>query len=65
MNNEYELVEYRNQLAFLARAWRKELKTDKKSPKTILAYWRSSKRFIAGIYQFASKYEQTITEEIN
>lgn len=62
--NEYELIEYRNDLAYLAKAWRKELKAEGKSPKTILRYWRSSKRFITGMNQFISKYEYAITEEI-
>lgn len=62
MSNEYKLVEFRNRLAYLARAWRKELKADGKSPKVILAYWRSSKRFISSLHRLASKYKQTVNE---
>lgn len=62
--NEFELIEYRNNLARLAKAWRKELKAEGKSPKTILEYWQSSKRFMAGMNQLVSKYGYAITEDI-
>ena len=61
--NEYEFVERRNRLVFLARAWRKELKAAGKTSKTILAYWKSSKRFIDGVHQLASKYGYIVIEE--
>lgn len=62
--SEYELIEYRNKLALLARAWRKELKVDGWTPRAILNAWRSSKEFIGGVHCLASKYGQTVTEEI-
>ncbi len=61
--NEYELVEYRNNLARLARAWRKELKAEGKSPGTILTWWRDSKRFMTGLNKLVSKYGYTVTDE--
>ena len=63
--NDYELIEYRNKLAFLARAWRKELKAAGKTPKTILSNWQSSKRFMIGVRQLASKHGHMIEEEIS
>lgn len=61
---EYDLVESRNQLAYLARAWRIELKAAEWTPAAIRRAWYGSKKLIEGIHQLAGRHGHEVTTEI-